>query len=430
MVLDHQDNTYVLDFTFSTQIAQLFLVASVVSPYVDLFSDSSLLHYLMPYLHVAISKMSTAGVSGNEEDQDVIVLLRDLTVSLLDTSRPINFEVGYQLFHLLLLAMRRGYIETERIPALTACVIAFYAGKPSTPPPPGIPRFSLQGSGSWVSELFDDSNDRVRDMRAIKEVICVLLGMREVEGSVGVRSDPGVSEMVMEVLFVVMSLSAIPPHPPLGGVSGYEGYPSHRRHRHGQHLRRHAVRPPIQCQQLGNQRPGFSYTSSHRFHVGTFFYLSGRFLPLLRAMTPIIHPTLAYLLLEVTTRVLLLFNNLTNGGGNSATPAGNLAGNSSYVYGYKSKLLGAKTDDSLICGILERAPAEGAVTEDEMYYTSTTVIEKCLLMAGPDARVALARFFPYYCLCDEDVNVRRVALQTIARYPDLVRKYYNEVLLR
>ena len=48
-------------------------------------------------------------------------------------------------------------------------------------------------------------------------------------------------------------------------------------------------------------------------------------------MTPIIHPTLAYLLLEVTTRVLLLFNNLTNGGGNSATPAGNLAGNSSYV---------------------------------------------------------------------------------------------------
>ena len=65
-----------------------------------------------------------------------------------------------------------------------------------------------------------------------------------------------------------------------------------------------------------------------------------------------------------------------------------------------------------------------------MYYTSTTVIEKCLLMAGPDARVALARFFPYYCLCDEDVNVRRVALQTIARYPDLVRKYYNEVLLR
>lgn len=145
-------------------------------------------------------------------------------------------------------------------------------------------------------------------------------------------------------------------------------------------------------------------------------------------MTPIIHPTLAYLLLEVTTRVLLLFNNLTGGanGGNATSPAGN----ASEVYRYKSKLLGAKADDSLICGILERAPAEGAVTEEEMYYTSTTVIEKCLLLAGPDARVALARFFPYYCLCDDDVNVRRVALQTIARYPDLVRKYYSEVLLR
>ena len=33
------------------------------------------------------------------------------------------------------------------------------------------------------------------------------------------------------------------------------------------------------------------------------------FLPLLRAMTPIIHATLSYLLLEVTTRVLLLYNN-------------------------------------------------------------------------------------------------------------------------
>lgn len=232
MVLDNQDNSFVLDFTFSTQIAQLFPIASIASPYVDLFDDTSLLHYLIPSLHAAISKMSIAGVSGNEEDQDVINLLRDLTVSVLHASRVLNYDVGYQLFHLLLLAMRRGYIETERIPELTASVITFYAMKPLSRSSPTSPQFSLQDSCSWVSELFDDSNDRLRDMRAIKEVICVLLGMREVEGSVGVKSDPGVSELVMEVLFVFPSNSAIPANPPFGGFSGDEGHSSHRGYQH------------------------------------------------------------------------------------------------------------------------------------------------------------------------------------------------------
>ena len=233
MVLDDQDNSFVLDFTFSTQIAQLFPVATIASPYVDLFDDTSLLHYLIPYLHAAISKMSVAGVSGNEEDQDVINLLRDLTVSILHASRSVSYDVGYHLFRTLLLAMRRGYIETERFPELTASIITFFAAKPSQLPPPTSPHISLHDSSAWVSELFADSNDRLRDMRAIKEVICVLLGMREVEGSVGVKSDPGVSEMVMEVLFVLLSNPAIPANPPLGGFSGHEGHPSHRGYSRG-----------------------------------------------------------------------------------------------------------------------------------------------------------------------------------------------------
>ena len=219
-----------MDFTFSTQIAQLFPVATIASPYVDLFDDTSLLHYLIPYLHATISKMSIAGVSGNEEDQDVINLLRDLTVSVLHSSRPINYDVGYQLFRTLLLAMRRGYIETERLPELTACVIIHFTAKPGSLPAPTSPQFSLHDSRAWVGELFEDSNDRVRDMRAIKEVICVVLGMREVEGSVGVESDPGVSETVMEVLFVAPSNQAIPANPPLGGVPGDEGHSPHSGH--------------------------------------------------------------------------------------------------------------------------------------------------------------------------------------------------------
>ena len=68
------------------------------------------------------------------------------------------------------------------------------------------------------------------------------------------------------------------------------------------------------------------------------------FLPLLRAMTPIIHATLSYLLLEVTTRVLLLYNNL-GGGGNSGQ-----LNHEDYI-GDNGKQVDAIADDSLICGI-------------------------------------------------------------------------------
>ena len=116
---------------------------------------------------------------------------------------------------------------------------------------------------------------------------------------------------------------------------------------------------------------------------------------------------------------------------NSLGSGGNSGQSNNEVYILNNgKQIDAIADDSLICGILERAPQEESGNEGEMYYTSTTIIEKCLALSGPEARVALARFFPYYCLTDENVDVRRIALQSISKYPDLVFKYYNEILLR
>ena len=137
--------------------------------------------------------MSIAGVSGNEEDQDIINLLRDVTLFLLNSStRPINYEVGHMLFSTLLLAMRRGYIEA------TANVIAYYAIKPSSLPSNTQVDPSIRESSSWIAEIFEDSEDRHRDVRAIKEVICVVLGMKEVEGTINSKIDTEISEMVME----------------------------------------------------------------------------------------------------------------------------------------------------------------------------------------------------------------------------------------
>ena len=146
-----------------------------------------------------------------------------------------------------------------------------------------------------------------------------------------------------------------------------------------------------------------------------FALFSSSFLPLLRALTPLIHPTLTYLLLEVTTRVILLYNSMKKG--ESRLQEG--------TEGQNEPLM----DDSLICGILERAPKDDVYTGEEMYYTSTSIIEKCIQIAGVDARKSLAHFFPYYCLTDWSVEVRKIAVESISRYPNLVYKYYNEILL-
>ena len=193
---------------FSPLITSLFPLPSITSPYLDTYSDHSLLRYFFPFLqqavlllllsHSQIGAMSVAGVSGNENDQDIVNLLRDLAV-LLISSHTVNYDVGFALFQCLLLAMRHGYIETERFPEITAKVVNFYAVKRSTIPAGLTLDASIHDSISWIRGIFANSDDRHRDMRAIKEVVCVVLGMKETEATMNAPVDPEVSEAVMEV---------------------------------------------------------------------------------------------------------------------------------------------------------------------------------------------------------------------------------------
>ena len=129
----------------------------------------------------------------------MINLLRDLAHFLLNSStRPIDYTVGHELFLTLLLAMRRGYIETERFPEITANVISYYCILPSSYPK-GTRFDSVNESSKWIAEIFDDSDDRLRDMRAITEVIGIVLGIKEVESTINSKVSPEVSEIVMEV---------------------------------------------------------------------------------------------------------------------------------------------------------------------------------------------------------------------------------------
>lgn len=147
--------------------------------------------------------MSVAGVSGNEDDQDVINLLRDLAHFLLNSStRLIDYNVGHELFLTLLLAMRRGYIETERFPEITANVISYYSVSPFSLP--AGTQSTINDSSKWIEEIFVDSDDRLRDMRAITEVLGIVLGIKEVESTINSKVNPEVSEVVIEVCLLVV----------------------------------------------------------------------------------------------------------------------------------------------------------------------------------------------------------------------------------
>ena len=124
--------------------------------------------------------------------------------------------------------------------------------------------------------------------------------------------------------------------------------------------------------------------------------------------------------------MLLLYNNFSFGGGNNPNVA---LSATNEVYTVLSKPTESIIDDSLIMGILERAPRDDNQTEDEMYYTTTSVIQKLIGIAGVSSRIRIAEFFPYYCLTDEHINVRRAALESLHHYPELVVKYSNEILL-
>ena len=79
------------------------------------------------------------------------------------------------------------------------------------------------------------------------------------------------------------------------------------------------------------------------------------FLPLLRALTPIIHPTLTYLLLEVTTRVLLLYNSMNSsfgGSGGGSNPIHATITTANETYQLSQPVVKSIVDNSLITGIL------------------------------------------------------------------------------
>ena len=54
------DNGYALDLLFSPLITSLFPVATITSPYIDSYTDETLLRYFYPYLRSTVSFSRTS----------------------------------------------------------------------------------------------------------------------------------------------------------------------------------------------------------------------------------------------------------------------------------------------------------------------------------------------------------------------------------
>eukprot|EP00004_Rigifila_ramosa_P013443 TRINITY_DN2976_c0_g1_i4.p1 TRINITY_DN2976_c0_g1~~TRINITY_DN2976_c0_g1_i4.p1 ORF type:complete len:1041 (+),score=258.29 TRINITY_DN2976_c0_g1_i4:2-3124(+) len=91
------------------------------------FPESVWVEALLPFLHERVQRMQLQGVSGSVLEQDVIDLVRECCrVHYLNYDRSPSPVLASSLFSLVLEAIRRGYIETERFPSIAATMCKFH----------------------------------------------------------------------------------------------------------------------------------------------------------------------------------------------------------------------------------------------------------------------------------------------------------------
>eukprot|EP01133_Synstelium_polycarpum_P001141 gene1141-1303_t len=137
------------------------------------YSRHTWISFLLPWATSSIGRMKLAGVSGIQSEQAVIDLVRECArIFYLDAPNSMaahdGHDLGSTLITALIEAMRHGYIETERLPLVTAIVLVNH----------------LPISTAWFDELL---SDRVchnhRTSRAIFDVFLQLLGYADIEES-------------------------------------------------------------------------------------------------------------------------------------------------------------------------------------------------------------------------------------------------------
>lgn len=130
----------------------------------DKFSPDTWLKFLLPFLNKEISRMSLQGVSGNMLEQEIIDFVREcVRIFYINKDQVPPYALGSSLFSTILEAIRHGYIETERFPALAAMVCASHFE---------------EGSLKWLEAALSPAICHTHKIsRAIYEILMRLLGV-------------------------------------------------------------------------------------------------------------------------------------------------------------------------------------------------------------------------------------------------------------
>lgn len=155
------------------------------------FEEPTWLGTLLPFLRKTLATMSLSGVSGEQLDQEVINLLREVCrVYYINHDRLASTELGYNVFFTIVQAMRHGYFETERFTEILAMVVVYHL------------KAGQMDALQWLPHMLLPSiSHNYKTTKAIHEALMIICGLETssfgVETSSSVRiNDHEVIEMV------------------------------------------------------------------------------------------------------------------------------------------------------------------------------------------------------------------------------------------
>lgn len=132
----------------------------------SLYSESTWMTVLLPFLDSRMQKMQLQGVSGSQIEQEYIDFVREgARIFYINGDVRPSPSLGQKLFSTIIEAMRHGYIETERFPTVAALVVATHFD---------------HSSADWLHPVLADAVcHNHKTTRAIGEMIRYLLNLSD-----------------------------------------------------------------------------------------------------------------------------------------------------------------------------------------------------------------------------------------------------------
>lgn len=159
----------IFDYLSSNTSISMQTYTSILSQSIDLYSNSVLYQYILPYIANNLSHFKKDGVSGDENEQALIDFIHDIAISYISRDNKYrDILVSQILFMNCINSMRHGYIETERFPEICAKLLRseFNSSFPTTD----------QQSLSWLKLVFVENHfDTLRTRRALKDMITLCI---------------------------------------------------------------------------------------------------------------------------------------------------------------------------------------------------------------------------------------------------------------